>query len=527
MKAGESQLLRPWQLAVLVILRVAIGWHFLYEGIQKVSNPAWTSAPYLADSQWILGDLFQWIAATPSVLAVVDFLNAWGLTLIGLGLMLGCLGRVAAVSGIILLGLYYLAHPPFIGIETGLPTEGNYLFVDKNLVEMLALMVLTLFPTSQIIGLDRLIRLWKVRRESPVVERPQRSMPVGPDPRRETPFRPGTLVVRRELVKSLATLPFLGGFVFGAMKKRGWDSFEEQQLLSMGAGSVDAVSSATVRTFQYTSLKDLTGKMTYGQIGDLRLSRLFLGGNLMGGWAHARDLIYVSKLVKSYHTDEKVFETFRLAELCGVNTILTNPALCRVVNAYWRKRGGAIQFISDCAMGNDLFKGIQVSIDSGAHACYVQGGIADRLVAEGKVEEIARAVEVMRDGGVPAGVGGHALRTIQACVEAGIKPDFWVKTLHHCDYWSATPTDENDNIWCTNPEETITYMKDLPEPWIAFKILAAGAIPPEEGFRYAFENGADFICVGMYDFQIVDDVNLACSILSEDLDAKRPRVWRA
>jgi hypothetical protein len=68
-------------------------------------------------------------------------------------------------------------------------------------------------------------------------------------------------------------------------------------------------------------------------------------------------------------------------------------------------------------------------------------------------------------------------------------------------------------------------MGQLEEPWIGFKILAAGAIPPREGFRYALQSGADFLCVGMYDFQIVDDVNIALEELNGDL--KRTRPWRA
>ena len=67
-------------------------------------------------------------------------------------------------------------------------------------------------------------------------------------------------------------------------------------------------------------------------------------------------------------------------------------------------------------------------------------------------------------------------------------------------------------------------METLTQPWIAYKILAAGAIEPEVGFPYAFESGADIICVGMYDFQIVEDVNLAIDVLNRDL--KRSRPWR-
>ena len=69
------------------------------------------------------------------------------------------------------------------------------------------------------------------------------------------------------------------------------------------------------------------------------------------------------------------------------------------------------------------------------------------------------------------------------------------------------------------------FMNRLEQPFIAFKVLAAGAIMPEDGFRYAFENGAYFICVGMYDFQIVDDVNIANTVLASRLNRARP--WMA
>ena len=120
----------------------------------------------------------------------------------------------------------------------------------------------------------------------------------------------------------------------------------------------------------------------------------------------------------------------------------------------------------------------------------------------------------------------HKLATVKGCVEAGLKPDFWMKTLHHHRYWSGrNGKDECDNLWCDKPDETIAYMRERPEPWIAFKILAAGAIRPADGFRYALKAGADFLCVGMYDFQLVEDTNIALDALAEN--QKRERPWRA
>lgn len=146
-----------WQLTSLVALRVLIGWHFLYEGMVKVANPNWSSVSYLLDSSGMFKGMFYSIAANPEILKIADFLNIWGLIVIGLGLILGAFSRVAIWSGIILLGFYYLSHPPFIGLSYAMPMEGSYLIVNKVLIELVAMIVLVLFPTSQVIGLDRFI----------------------------------------------------------------------------------------------------------------------------------------------------------------------------------------------------------------------------------------------------------------------------------------------------------------------------------------------------------------------------------
>jgi len=307
-------------------------------------------------------------------------------------------------------------------------------------------------------------------------------------------------------------------------------SAEEKQLSAKLAADkkkkVDAVSSAS-KKFNWTTLKQRKGRSPMAEIGDVMFSRIIMGGNLIGGWAHARDLIYVSKLVKAYHTRTKIFETFRLGEACGVNTIIINPVMFDVMKDYAKNGGGKeMQFISDCGSG-ELMTTIKKSIDAGACSCYIQGGIADNMVRAGQFDRIAQAMDLIRKAGMPAGIGGHKLATIKGCVDKGIKPDYWMKTLHRTNYWSAKPEKQHDNIWCENPEETIAYMENLPQPWIAFKVLAAGAIHPKQAFKYAFENGADFICVGMYDFQVVEDVNLVVDIFKDKKKPKRKRIWRA
>jgi len=151
------------QATALVVLRIFIGWHFFYEGLAKLFNPYWTSAGYLAQSQGWFKGIFLDIAASPSMLTFVDHFNTWALILIGIGLMAGLFTRVAAVGAVVLLVLYYVAAPPFVGLEYAMPMEGSYVIVNKVLIELAAVVVLLVFPTGRLFGLDQ----WISRKRNP------------------------------------------------------------------------------------------------------------------------------------------------------------------------------------------------------------------------------------------------------------------------------------------------------------------------------------------------------------------------
>jgi thiosulfate dehydrogenase [quinone] large subunit len=155
--AGKFPDYGMFQLIALVSLRMLIGWHFLYEGVAKLTNPYWTSAGYLQESEGWFSGWFESIANSPGALALADNLNQWGLLLIGLALLVGVFARTAAFAGVVALALYYLAAPPFPGLEYAMPAEGSYMIVNKILVELAALLVIMGFPTSHRIGLDRLL----------------------------------------------------------------------------------------------------------------------------------------------------------------------------------------------------------------------------------------------------------------------------------------------------------------------------------------------------------------------------------
>ena len=119
---------------LLTGLRILIGWHFLYEGLAKLFASNWTSAGYLLQSQWLFSGFFHWIAESPQILNIVNIINIWGLILIGLGLFFGFLTRWASLAGFLLLLLYFIANPPFVGFVSESTTEGHYLIVNKNLI---------------------------------------------------------------------------------------------------------------------------------------------------------------------------------------------------------------------------------------------------------------------------------------------------------------------------------------------------------------------------------------------------------
>ena len=145
------------QMTTVVVMRVLIGWHFLYEGIAKLTSSGWSAAGFLQQSRGPFAEVFRGLAASPSALEIVNPLNMWGITLIGLGLVLGCFTRLAAASGILLLLLFYLCNPPWVGYFYSIPAEGSYLVVNKNLVEAAALAVVLVTGSGRAFGLDRII----------------------------------------------------------------------------------------------------------------------------------------------------------------------------------------------------------------------------------------------------------------------------------------------------------------------------------------------------------------------------------
>ncbi len=328
---------------------------------------------------------------------------------------------------------------------------------------------------------------------------------------------------------------FLSGALAGTAGAAAMLSLEENILL---AAMKDGTTEAKRPEGQAAS-------MPCGKIGDLNISRMIMGGNLIGGWAHSRDLMYVSKLFKAYNTEEKIFETFELGEQQGVNMVQVDPSYQDIVEKYKKERGGKIQTMicmhpsSDESQTRDQIKRL---VDKGATTLYSHGAVADKCVMQDNIDVLGKALDLIKQEGLTAGIGSHSLEVPIASEKNNLDPDYYVKTFHPDRYWSATPKEDreewcwhkghsadhdkyHDNIFCLDAQKTAEFMHAVEKPWVAFKILAAGAIHPRIGFSHAFKNGADFICVGMFDFQVADNAQLTRDVIKKTGTRKRP--WRA
>jgi uncharacterized membrane protein YphA (DoxX/SURF4 family) len=496
-----------WGKWVITLFRVAIGWHFLYEGLSKLFIKDWSAAGYLTNSIGPFERFYHWLGASQSLMPIVDILNISGLILIGFALLLGLAIRFASISGIVLLALYYFAYPPFGGNIFG-STEGNLYIVNRNFIEAAALLVL-IFLKEKGYGIYALSFFRKeIKNEE---------------------SKPEVSSSRREALKNLATVPALGVLGLGA--------FSDYHRYG-----VDALSGATIQ-IGAAELSELKGELPKGKIGNHEISRLVLGGNLIGGWAHSRDLLYVPALFKAYNTEKKIFETLMLAEKAGINSINIGFPTMGLMTKYKKVTGSKIKVIVQVAPDmdkNDYYVNINKAADAGMDLIQVQGNWCDWLVRDNKLDVIAKMLDKIRSHGITAGLGAHTVDSLIACETAGIIPDYYMKTMHHDQYWSAHPKefrfpfevdgkkylDHNrfhDNLFCLYPERTVEFVNKAKVPVMGFKVLAAGAIEPKDGFNWAFKNGADFICVGMFDFQIVNDVNTTIDVLN-NLKG-REKVW--
>ena len=432
----------------LALLRIAIGWHFLYEGLWKLmQQDGWSCRSYLDAAQGPLAGVFTWMASQTWLVAVGDWAVMLGLSAIGLSLISGVLSRIAAPFGIALMAMFYCCQPPEPFAEAFSGADGRFFVLERNAIEALGLALIAFTPC------------WR-----------------------------GFL---RTLLPGGIALAVFGGCFWmqyrdGAFKK------------------VEAVTSATVKVHEFTALAALKEPIAEkANVAGVEMSRLALGGDLIAGHSHARDLIWTDEFMRRYNSGVTLPRTVRYCLHCGIDTAFVEPEFIAPMSAAAKEVGGSMKFFANCADEKDAALAKSV----GARAVYLRPEVADALAARKDADGAKSLFAALKATGLPAGVGAEDVATVKFCAESGVTPDFWVLAFHSLDYPAATMETRCNNIWCVDPKAAADYMKTRSEPWVAIRCLAGGAIDPEKAYRFATTNGATAASIDLLDYRIVDTVN--------------------
>ncbi len=432
----------------LTLLRVAIGWHFLYEGCWKLmQKDGWSCLSYLSAAQGPIAPLFKWMASQGWIVATGNWVVQLGLVAIGLALISGILARVASLFGIALMAMFYCCQPPepFATAMSG--ADGRFFILERNVIEALGLALVAVMPC------------WR-----------------------------GFL---RTLLPGAVVLAAFGG-CFWAHYKAG------------GFKKVEAVTSATVKVHEFVALAALKTPISEkAEIGGVKFSRLALGGDLIAGRSHARDLIWTDEFMRRYNSGVTLGRTVRYCLHCGIDSAFAEPKVLEKMNEEAKAVGGELKFFANCADANDA----ALAVSGGAKGAYLRPETADAFAKNGDSEGLKAIFGVLKDTKLPVGIGAEDVATVKFCVENGVVPDFWVLAFHSLDYPAARMETRCNNIWCVDPEAAAAYMKTRPEPWVAIRVLAGGAIDPVKAYKFAKDHGAAAVAIDLLDYRIVETVN--------------------
>jgi uncharacterized protein (UPF0264 family) len=278
--------------------------------------------------------------------------------------------------------------------------------------------------------------------------------------------------------------------------------------VSAGLAGADEGRSATGAE----SIAKIVSDFPKRKLGKHDVSRLIIGGNQFTGYPHAEPLKYAKELFAAYFTEEKIVETLAVAHDHGIDThiTLTDETCVKYLERAEKETGKRPQWIAQShwfqptrAGRKEALNYIKLAADNGAIACFLQGAACDGLVREKNLSDMELYFDTIRKQGMLAGLAGHLNETIDVPIKAGITPDFIMKTINTVGYASR------------DPEKTMAMMAGIDLPWIAYKVLGAGRVAPEAGFRYAIEAGADFLNVGMFDFQVPENAELVRKLISK------------
>ena len=229
------------------------------------------------------------------------------------------------------------------------------------------------------------------------------------------------------------------------------------------------------------------------KIGDSRVTRLIVGGNPFSG--HSHHSAQLNKEMRDYYTAKRIKETFVECERCGINTIQcrADNHMMRLLNEYWNE-GGKLQWIAQTASERaSAIANVDQIATYGAIACYHHGSKTDSLFRAGKIDTLKDVLAAIKDKGIPAGLGTHDPAVVRYAEDNQFDADFYMMSFYNIPRRGEVYLPEDREASCK-------IIREVPKPFLAFKIMAAGRNDPSEAFRYAYENikPTDAVVVGIF-----------------------------
>jgi hypothetical protein len=257
------------------------------------------------------------------------------------------------------------------------------------------------------------------------------------------------------------------------------------------------------------------------KFGPLPVSRLILGSNPFSGFSHqtvARD-----QEMRHYFTAARVKATLHQAESLGITTLCARADhhVMRLLLEYWDEGGKLDWLAQTCPELGTIERGVQNAIHGGAKACYVHGGVMDNLLANGGLDEAARAIDTIRSAGLAAGVAGHNHRVFE-WAEEHLDVDFYM-----CCYYNPTPRDKEaahvhgaaEAFLEEDRQRMVTTIARLRKPAIHYKVMAAGRNDPRAALAFTARHlrPNDAVCIGVFPKDNPDMLAEDARILVEEL----------
>lgn len=264
-------------------------------------------------------------------------------------------------------------------------------------------------------------------------------------------------------------------------------------------------------------------------LGGLEVTRFILGGNPFAGFSHQtreRDAE-----MRAWYTDERIVETLFAAQSLGVTATISrgDAHMARCLKGYWEQGGTMVWIAQTASEAPTQLDAARSCVDSGASACFVHGGIVDNYLARGREDDLARAVDLIRELGLPVGVAGHEVSSFQ-WAERHLDVDFYMACYYNPSSRRESPHHvhgADERFRPEDREERAALIQTLSHPAIHYKVMAAGRLPAAEALAYAARQmrPGDAVCVGVYTGDgagiIEEDVRLLLASLQ-----KRTRMRR-